>query len=298
MTTTSPTDPVSWPAPADVDLRLVVADLDGTLLDGAGRAPAGLWPLLEQLRDRDITFAPASGRQYATLRRMFDRAAEGMTFIAENGAVVMRDGEELFTAPLDVPTVVEAVRAQRDSQADGRADGGVVVACARTALVERTDERFIDAARLYYNDITVVPDLVQALASDDAPVPVKLALFDVSDVADPAEEILGCSRDTHEVVISGQNWADLMASGVDKGNAVQALQRSLGITPEQTAAFGDYLNDLGMIRASGLSFAMENGHPDLVEAARFTAPANTEEGVLTVLSVLLGLDGRTPGSRV
>ncbi len=294
--TTSPTDRSSWPAPDDVDLRLVVADLDGTLLDGEGRIPAGLWPLLEQLHDRDITFAPASGRQYATLRRMFDRAAQGMTFIAENGAVVMRNDEELFTAPLDVPTVVEAIRAQRNSPAEDRADGGVVVACARTALVERADERFIAAARPYYNEITVVADLVRALEADRAVVPVKLALFDASDVSGPAEEILGRFRDTHQVVVSGRNWADLMAPGVDKGNAVRALQRSLGFSSEQTAAFGDYLNDLGMIRESGLSFAMENGHPDVVKAARFTAPANTKEGMLTVVRALLGLDGRFPGT--
>ncbi len=293
-------NPAAWPAPDQVDVRLVVADMDGTLLDGDKRLPDGLWPLLDAMEARGITFAPASGRQYATLRRMFDRVAAGMTVIAENGAVVMRDDTELYTAPLDLPTVLDAIRRTRAAQSSGRSsglisprcDGGLVVACARTALVERSDPPFLEAARPYYNDLTVVPDLVAALTGPDAAArgwtPVKLALFDVQDVTGPAEDVLGRFRDTHEVVISGRQWADLMRRGVDKADAVRALQASLGVTAEQTVAFGDYLNDWGMLQASGLSFAMANGHPDLRAAARYVAPANTEGGVLTVMRALLG----------
>ena len=50
------------------DLRLIAVDMDGTLLDAEGRVPDALWPLLEELRERDIHFAPASGRQLATLQ--------------------------------------------------------------------------------------------------------------------------------------------------------------------------------------------------------------------------------------
>ena len=306
-------DPAAWPAPDQVDVRLVVADMDGTLLDGDKRLPDGLWPLLDAMEARGITFAPASGRQYATLRRMFDRVAVGMTVIAENGAVVMRDDTELYTAPLDLPTVLDAIRRTRAAplstgldrvgetslagggpigQRGPRGDGGLVVACARTALVERNDPPFLEAAHPYYNDLTVVPDLVAALTGPDAAArgwtPVKLALFDFDDVTGPAEDVLGRFRDTHEVVISGRQWADLMRRGVDKADAVRALQASLGVTAEQTVAFGDYLNDWGMLQASGLSFAMANGHPDLRAAARYVAPANTEGGVLTVMRALLG----------
>ena len=37
----------------------------------------------------------------------------------------------------------------------------------------------------------------------------------------------------------------------------------LGVTPAQTAVFGDYLNDLLMLEAGDWSFAMGNAHPDL-----------------------------------
>lgn len=59
------------------DIRLVVADMDGTLLDEHSEIPQGFWPMLARLRSRGIEFVPASGRQYATLRAMFaDKAAQ------------------------------------------------------------------------------------------------------------------------------------------------------------------------------------------------------------------------------
>ncbi len=40
------------PAATATDVRLVVVDMDGTLLDGDGRIPDGLWPLLERMHPR------------------------------------------------------------------------------------------------------------------------------------------------------------------------------------------------------------------------------------------------------
>ena len=79
-----------------------------------------------------------------------------------------------------------------------------------------------------------------------------------------------------------------MADGVDKGTAVEALQRGLGVTPAQTVAFGDFHNDLGMLARAEWSFAMANAHPDVLREARHLAPPNTEQGVLRVLEALLG----------
>ena len=264
------------------DVRLVVADMDGTLLDGEGRVPEGLWPLLERLSARGIAFVPASGRQYATLRDTFARAATGMTFIAENGAVVVRDGRLLSSSPLDDEGGASVVRTVREL-ASGGEDVGLVRAGAMTAWVERTDEHFLGAARPYYHSITPVPDL---LALDEPAV--KIAVHDFSEVEDSVAPALAFLSGSHQVVVSGEHWVDVMAPGVDKGTALRWLQTDLGVSRAQTVVFGDYPNDLGMLAEAELSFAMANAHPDVLAAARYRAPANTEQGVLTVLEALLG----------
>ena len=83
------------------DLRLIAVDMDGTLLDGEGRIPDTLWPLLERLRERGNHFAPASGRQLATLPEAFSAHRDELVFIAENGAHVVSAGVEVSSDALD-----------------------------------------------------------------------------------------------------------------------------------------------------------------------------------------------------
>lgn len=89
------------------------------------------------------------------------------------------------------------------------------------------------------------------------------------------------------MVVSGKLWVDIMNIETDKKQGVEALQRVLGVTPAQTAVFGDYLNDLLMLEAGDWSFAMGNAHPDLKAAARYIALSNVEHGVLKVVDRLV-----------
>ncbi len=268
-------------APADV--RLVVVDMDGTLLDADGRVPDGLWPLLGAMRDAGVVFAPASGRQHATLARMFDRDRDGMVLIAENGAYVARDDVELSSATLPATTPGEVVRRMRALAVTG-VDLGVVVCGRRTAHVERHDRAFLDHVDPYYASLEQVDDLLAV--EDEA---VKVAVFAFAGPEEDVEPALASLRPEHQVVVSGAHWVDVMRADVHKGVAVRRLRESLGITAAQTAVFGDYLNDLEMLDEGELSYAVANAHPEVLARARHRAPANTDDGVVRTLSALLDL---------
>ncbi|GGT31814.1 Cof-type HAD-IIB family hydrolase [Streptomyces chromofuscus] len=275
--------PYDLPAAGTTDIRLVVTDMDGTLLDDDKRVPAGLWEVLERLRERGVLFSPASGRQYATLAREFARAAEGMVFIAENGTYVVRDGVELSSDPLDPADVADVVEAVRGLAADG-VDVGAVVCGKRSAYVERADEPFLAEVRKYYVEHRAVDDVTAV--DDDI---LKVALYDFGPAERTTAPALARFRATHQVVVSGEHWVDVMNRTANKGAAIRRLQRELGITPAQTMVFGDYLNDLEMLDTAEWSFAMANAHPEVVRRARHLAPANTDDGVLRTITRVLGL---------
>ncbi|WP_425247352.1 Cof-type HAD-IIB family hydrolase [Streptomyces sp. NEAU-NA10] len=273
----------SEPSAAAADIRLIVTDMDGTLLDDDKQVPDGLWEVLALLRERGVLFSPASGRQYATLAREFAEVADGMVFIAENGTYVVRDGKELSSDPLDPAVVTRVVAAVRRLAADG-VDVGAVVCGKRSAYVERTDEAFLAEVRRYYVRHEVVEDV--AAVEDDI---IKVALFDFGSAEETTAPALAPFADTHQVVVSGEHWVDVMNRTANKGAALRRLQRELGITPAQTLVFGDYLNDLEMLDAADWSFAMANAHPEVVRRARHLAPANNDNGVLRTVVRLLGL---------
>ena len=84
-------------------------------------------------------------------------------------------------------------------------------------------------------------------------------------------------------------WTDVNPAAATKGTGLAGLQASLGISPAQTLCFGDFNNDIPMFEHARFSFAMANAQPDVVAAARYVAPSNAEEGVLTVLNDLFEL---------
>ncbi|MER6129819.1 Cof-type HAD-IIB family hydrolase [Streptomyces sp. NPDC001795] len=276
--------PTTPELPSDpVDIRLVVTDMDGTLLDGAGRIPEDLWPLLTELRRRGVLFSPASGRQYATLARQFAEASDGMVFVAENGTYVVRDGVELSSDLLDPTVAARVVGTTRRLAADG-VDVGAVLCGKKSAYVERTDDAFVTEAKRYYALLQTVEDLTTV---DDEFL--KVALFDFGPVEETTAPALKPLTATHQVVVSGQHWVDIMSPTANKGAAIRRLQRDLGITPAQTMVFGDYLNDLEMLDAAEWSFAMANAHPEVIRRARHLAPPHTENGVLRTITRMLHL---------
>jgi Cof subfamily protein (haloacid dehalogenase superfamily) len=264
------------------DVRLIALDMDGSLLDEDKRLDPSFWPLLEQLGARGIVVCPASGRQYATLRAQFGR--DDLVYIAENGAYVVRDGAELSADTLPTPTAFAIVGAIRDAAAGGL-DLGTVVCGKRSAYVERTDEAFLAQVRPYYARLKLVDDL--CTVDDDV---LKVAVYDFESAELGARRALAPFEGVGSVVVSGVHWVDVMSTTADKGAALSHVQDALGISREQTMAFGDYFNDVGMLGVAAWSFAMDNGHPDVRAAARFVAPANTRNGVVRTIASALAIE--------
>ena len=76
-------------------IRLIASDIDGTLLPYDETVmPQRLFPLIRRLRERNILFCPASGRQYHSMRTLFAPVADEMCFLCENGAVLYGPGTE------------------------------------------------------------------------------------------------------------------------------------------------------------------------------------------------------------
>lgn len=262
------------------DIRLIAADMDGTLLLPDGNLPDGFWPMLERLRDRGISFAPASGRQLATLREMF-RDAE-LDYIAENGAYVVRGDVEISFDALAPEFVASLITRLRTLIADGVLRAGFVVCGKRSAYIEDTTPAFVNEVEKYYAALEITGDVLEP---DDHVL--KIAIYDFDGGERHTAPVLVDVAQTHQVVVSGQHWVDVMNRGVNKGVALEALQGALGVTAAQTAAFGDFLNDIELLQAADWSYAMANAHPDVAAVARYRAPSNAEAGVLRVIDELL-----------
>ena len=250
--------------------RLIALDMDGTLLDPSGRVPDDFWPLADTARERGITIAPASGRQLATLQAMFPGFD---TFIAENGAVVWHGGRVVSTTALPAQPVQRLLAALPDAPFAAHA-----VVCAPEVAATTPLPPVVDAeVDKYYASRATLHDVPPATT-------VKIALYVESDAE---RDALGWAREVVpelRAVVSGAHWLDLMHPDADKGKALRELAVALDVPMPATAAFGDYLNDLGILQAAGHAVAMGNAHDDLKAVADEVVGTNAEHAVVARLA--------------
>ena len=262
------------------DIRLIATDMDGTLVDDAKQIHDDLWPLIDELHARGITFCPASGRQYYNLLEQFEDVADELVFIAENGPYVVAQGREVSSDCLGLDVAQQVV-----SRVRGIAEAGAVLCGKRSAYVERRERRFVEHVAAYYARLKVVDDLLE-VADDDV---LKVAIYDFASAEHNTAPRLAELAGSHQVVVSGAHWVDVLSPTANKGRAVRQVQKTLGVTPDQTMVFGDFLNDLEMMDAATYSFAMANAHPLLRERAGWVAPTNNANGVVRTIRTALGL---------
>lgn len=260
---------------------LIALDMDGTLLDAEGDIPASFWPLAKRAKQRGIAIAPASGRQLATLQTLFDGDPDTSpsSYIAENGTVVWHEGEVVST------TTIEPELVHRVIDAALGLDAAVVLCRPEVAHILGGHDADIRAEiDKYYYAIEQVGDLNEVVGDDV----VKIALFTHADAETQLAPAMRKISPDLAVAVSGAHWIDLMNPLANKGIALTALASALGVVPADTVAFGDYLNDLELLKAAGTAYAMANAHPDVAAVADRIAPSNAEHGVITELTKLLG----------
>ena len=260
-------------------IKLVVSDVDGTLVEDGGRDinPKLLETIL-RLRERGMQFAVASGRQVLSIEKLFEPVRSKIFYLADNGAYVGCYGRILFTTPLDRQAAMRLIQDVRQL-----GDCELLVGGPRMEYVETQDEKLLHwLIHGYGFSLTQVKDLTQV--EDEI---IKVSIYRKHSVMERAGHLVKKYQGALKGAMSGDMWIDFMSPDVNKGNAVKLLQDSLEILPEETMVFGDQLNDVEMMRQAYYSFAMGNARDEVKEAARFVTDRNTEDGVLKVLQRLL-----------
>ena len=259
-------------------IKLIVSDLDGTLLDSNHNLPTDFWEIEQQLADKNILFAIASGRQLFNIISLFDKIKERTLFLAENGTFAYYKGEELFINDLPKQNAIEFIKIGRTVK-----DGYVILCGKKSAYVENTDERFLTEVRKYYTKLQIVDDLTQV---DD--VVLKVTICDFNDVPTNSYLYFKEFENDFKVAISGLIWLDVTSFTANKGVAIEIIQKKLAISKEETMVFGDFLNDLEMMETAEFSFAMKNAHKDIIEISNYmTDFDNNTNGVTKTIEKYL-----------
>ncbi len=255
-------------------IRLVVSDMDGTLLNEKGQLPQNVPQLIRKLGEKNVLFATASGRTWEAQKRFFSNCQEQMTCICDNGAVIMHHGKQFFLSELKEELWKRIVAKCLNSDF-----GCAVVICGTKGTYMVRNQELQSAVDQFYSKLQYIERFDEV--KDQI---FKLSVCCLSGTEKAVlEELQSCFSQHASLVSAHPRFIDVMNIGINKAAGVARLQEYLGLSAEEIMAFGDYYNDIEMLKQAGVSYIMDNAPDSMKQYALFRAPSNERNGVITVL---------------
>jgi Cof subfamily protein (haloacid dehalogenase superfamily) len=253
-------------------IKLLVADVDGTLVTGAKVLTDAACDAVARLRAAGVELCITSGRPPRGMAMLIEPLGLTTPVAAFNGG--------LFVEP-DLVTVLERCTLPADAAlevVDFLERVGLDVWVYRGAdwFVRRTDAPHVAreeaTVRFAPSVIGNVRDVLEGAVkivgvSDDLPLVAR------------AEAELRSRVARHACPARSQPYyLDVTHPDANKGMVVRYDSRALGVPLEQIATIGDMPNDVLMFGVGGMSIAMGNASAEVQRAARFVTASNEDEG--------------------
>ncbi len=262
------------------DIALIISDVDGTLLTADKRLTDAARAAVTKLRQAQIGFTVVSSRPPAGLRMLIEPLDLKLPLGAFNGSTIVDDQLQALEQQF-IPAA--AVRSSLDVLREFAIDAWVfthdrwLIHNAAGAYVEH-EQRTLQFAPSVVEHFSPYFDAACKIVgvSEDA------ALLERCESA--MQEALGAQAQASR---SQRYYLDVTPPGCDKGTFVGAMAKRLGIAPEAIATIGDMVNDLPMLRASGLPIAMGNAPAEVHKEARHVTAGNDQDGFAAAIDFVL-----------
>ncbi len=267
--------------------KLVVFDVDGTLIDWTGNVSLVTSRALAGLRAIGVPIALATGRPMAIAAHTIEHVGGADWIVCGNGSVLFEvsTGRMLRDRCLPGDVVLPIIHEMRR-----RVPGvGFAVELADIIIEEAGFSRRVPEPHTQ----DPVVDVVAMLPADLSQVRRLIPFHDdydhrLGELAAVAADLID---DRCQVQFGGLPIIDISPRGDHKAVALQVLIDHLGIVAGDVVAFGDGGNDIEMLRWAGTGVAMGNAHDEVRAAADAVTGHVDGEGIAVFLAPLLGAPG-------
>ena len=270
-----------------MSIKLILLDLDGTLLTSEKTISPADYDALERCAKGGVHIVPSTGRFYTGMPQVVRDLPFVRYVVAVNGAQVYDVKEDKVLCREEI-ALDDALRVYEELDKlpviyDCYMDG---FGYDDAAMYERVDE-FVSDPRvnaMVKATRKPVPDLRAFLREQGRPLQ-KIQMF-FKDMDRRAKELERLPKLFPDLVVSSSiaNNIEINAKNANKGEALRFLCRHLGLNIEESMSFGDSSNDLSMIVAAGIGVAMANADRAVLEAADYVTDTNDNDGVAKAIA--------------
>ncbi|MDR7423401.1 MAG: Cof-type HAD-IIB family hydrolase [Armatimonadota bacterium] len=269
--------------------RLLVADIDGTLVNAQREITAPVRDAVRAAQAQGVRVCLATGRIWPSARRFVEGLGADPPAILYNGALVYDFARDEVWLRRALPAeharaVLRLLRRHQAVQPHLYVDDRVYIGRMNeiTAAYQQKDSLQAEA----------VGDLADWLSTD----PMKILIIGPPAALAAVVPELDALPFPVNHVFSEATYLEVLPPGVSKGEALRAAATHLGVAREEIIAVGDNLNDLAMVEYAGLGVAMANAPDALRARADYVAPSNDEGGLGEVIERFILSRARRDGT--
>ncbi len=259
-----------------MNYKLIVLDVDGTLLNSNRELTKRTIATVRKVQQMGIKVALASGRPtYGVLpiARAVDLGVYDGYIMSYNGAQVMeaRTGQILFERRID-PQMIPYLEKKANKMGFTMAyyDGNEVVS------TDINNPHIIDEAEM--NGMKLRQENLISLNIDDWPAEIMLVSDDEEALTSFGEHMQRHLNGVMDTIHSNPYYLEIVGYQVGKSYAMSALVQKLGLNMDEVLAIGDGEADINMIQMAGTGVAMANATEGVRRCADFTTLSNDEDG--------------------
>lgn len=255
-------------------IKLVVFDLDGTLLNNETKLHDDFYDNVKLLKENGITVAISTARPIRSIFYIFDKGVNDILISAEDGNAFFK-GNELLEAKFLPRSVISTV----NNTLLGNNEIATLYTSLDNLYVSESDhDRFIKWGLNNYVDKNPNP-----LTPDAKICKIHCYCKGGREMAfQMIDNTLSSLTDELDILESGFGWLGITEKGSNKGASVKFFMDYLNIKDSsEVAVFGDSGNDVPMFQMTKNSFAMKNAIDDIKRQANFvTEFRNDENGAM------------------
>lgn len=258
--------------------RLIVSDLDGTLLRDDNTLSEYTKAVIHKVSEQGIDFMLATGRIFGGAKVFAKELNLNTPIMSCNGALIKAsDGSVIYGKHIETAPLTEVFEMLLDKKLYFHFYGEE----------KFYTQKFTDYLSGFYA-------FNEKLEKQERFPMVEVNPFEVTGKDNIYKVLARCGKEENSgtelyellkgisgisVTSSWSNTFDICADQVNKGIAIERYAAEKGIKPSEIICFGDNFNDIEMLQYAGLGVAVENAVDKLKENADFVALSNNEDGV-------------------
>lgn len=283
-------------------LKLIVSDLDGTLLNRNREISQENLIALHTAQKKGIEVAIASGRNYGNVLELCRKAGLKAHIISNNGSFVHEiEGKQLLKIGMNKQHIQSALEwlhhhhyfynISTDKEVFYPAnveeillsDFQTAASIDRSITIDIVKEKI---SRILSQDgVNFIENYADLLNLDLTFGNISSITFDKEKLSRGKEYFKNYQDLT--MTVSGADIFEMIPLSASKGNAVEILSNSLDISLKDIMAIGDHYNDISMLEKVGYSVAMGNAEEDVKNICKYTTLTNDLHGVGHIITQVL-----------